>query len=241
MTYIDKATEFCLQHQVQKAFGKAGDMLKAWTEPSIIWLEFNLLQSLVVTAPSLKSKVEQVRGGGEKCDAEAGPQRESSRELCAWTAGVHGGEPLKNDIGGVASVYRWVGEKDFIQPLLSKDAEERQDGKPSVVWNIEYLKSNMVNKVGVQFVDYTGSTVNGQDLRKGSQILAADGALVEVTHPPEMSEKRGKVVLRTAKVQLEVTADHRVVNVTREGAQRQVSVVKLSVGDLLWLTMRQPI
>ena len=60
-------------------------------------------------------------------------------------ARVYGGEPLKNDIGGVTSVHRWVGEKDFIQPLLSKDEEERQDGKPSVVWNTEYLKSNVVN------------------------------------------------------------------------------------------------
>ena len=156
MTYIDKVAEFCLQHQVQKAFGKAGDMLKAWTEPSMIWLEFNLLQSLVATAPSLKSKVEQVRGGSEKCDAEAVPQPDSSWELCTLTT---------------------------------------------------------------------------EDL--GSKILAADGSLAGVTHPPEMSEKRGKVVLRTAKVQLEVTADHRVVNVTREGAQRQVSAVELSVGDLV--------
>ena len=31
----------------------------------------------------------------------------------------------------------------FIQPLLSGDEEERQGDKPSVVWNIEYMKSNM--------------------------------------------------------------------------------------------------
>ena len=43
------------------------------------------------------------------------------------------------------------------------------------------------------------SAVDGQDLREGSQILAADGALVEVDHPPEVSEKRGKGVPRTEK------------------------------------------
>ena len=32
---------------------------------------------------------------------------------------------------------------DFIQPRLSEDEEERQCDKLSVVWNIEYLKSNM--------------------------------------------------------------------------------------------------
>jgi len=41
--------------------------------------------------------------------------------------------------------------------------------------------------------------VSGQDLRKGSKILAADGSIVEVAHPPEVSEKRGKVVLQTDK------------------------------------------
>jgi len=44
-----------------------------------------------------------------------------------------------------------------------------------------------------------GGFVSGQDLRKGSQILAADGSMVEVAHPPEVSEKRGKVVLQTEK------------------------------------------
>jgi len=78
-----------------------------------------------------------------------------------------------------------------------------------------------------------GGFVSGQDLRKGSKILAADGSIVEVAHPPEVSEKRGKVVLRTDKAKLEVTADHRVVNVTHEGAQRQVPAFKLSVGDLV--------
>ena len=39
--------------------------------------------------------------------------------------------------------------------------------------------------------------MSGQDLRKGSKILAADGSIVEVAHPPEVSEKRGKVVLQT--------------------------------------------
>ncbi len=41
--------------------------------------------------------------------------------------------------------------------------------------------------------------MSGQDLRKGSKILAADGSIVEVAHPPEVSEKRGKVVLQTDK------------------------------------------
>ena len=41
------------------------------------------------------------------------------------------------------------------------------------------------------------SVVNGQDLWEGSQVLAADGALGEVDHPPEVSEKRGKGVPRT--------------------------------------------
>ena len=41
--------------------------------------------------------------------------------------------------------------------------------------------------------------MSGQDLRKGSKILAADGSIVEVAHPPEVSEKHGKVVLQTDK------------------------------------------
>ena len=41
--------------------------------------------------------------------------------------------------------------------------------------------------------------MSGQDLRKGSKILAADGSIVEVAHPPEVSEKRGKFVLQTDK------------------------------------------
>ena len=41
--------------------------------------------------------------------------------------------------------------------------------------------------------------MSGQDLRKGSQILAADGSKVKVAHDPEESEKRGKVVLQTEK------------------------------------------
>ena len=41
--------------------------------------------------------------------------------------------------------------------------------------------------------------MSGQDLRKGSKIQAADGSTVEVAHPPEVSEKRGKVVLQTDK------------------------------------------
>eukprot|EP00434_Breviolum_minutum_P000203 symbB.v1.2.000172.t1/scaffold9.1/size550961/28 len=78
-----------------------------------------------------------------------------------------------------------------------------------------------------------GGFVSGHDLRRGSQILAADGSMVEVAHPPEVSEKRGKVVLQTEKAKLEVTADHRVVNVTHDGEKRQVPAFKLSVGDLV--------
>ena len=41
------------------------------------------------------------------------------------------------------------------------------------------------------------------------------------------------MVLQTGKAELEVTAHHRLVHVTHEGAHRQVPVVKLSVGDLV--------
>ena len=78
-----------------------------------------------------------------------------------------------------------------------------------------------------------GGFVCGRDLRKGSKILAADGSIVEVAHDPEVSEKRGKVVLETEKAKLEVTTDHRVVNVTHDGAQRKVEAFKLRVGDLV--------
>ena len=44
-----------------------------------------------------------------------------------------------------------------------------------------------------------GGFVSGQGLGKGSKIQAADGSIVEVAHPPEVSEKRGKVVLQTDK------------------------------------------
>ena len=41
--------------------------------------------------------------------------------------------------------------------------------------------------------------MSGQDLRKGSKILAADGSIMEVADLPEVLEKRGKVVLQTDK------------------------------------------
>ena len=41
--------------------------------------------------------------------------------------------------------------------------------------------------------------MSGQDLSKGSKILAADGSIMEVADFPEVSEKRGKVVLQTEK------------------------------------------
>ena len=44
-----------------------------------------------------------------------------------------------------------------------------------------------------------GGFVSGQDLRKGSKILAADGSIMEVADLPEVLEKRGKVVLHTDK------------------------------------------
>jgi len=78
-----------------------------------------------------------------------------------------------------------------------------------------------------------GGFVSGQDLSKGSKILAADGSIMEVADFPEVSEKRGKVVLQTEKAKLEVTADHRVLNVTHDGAQRKVPAYKLRVGDLV--------
>ncbi len=44
-----------------------------------------------------------------------------------------------------------------------------------------------------------GGFVSGEDLRKGSKILAADGSIMEVADLPEVLEKRGKVVLHTEK------------------------------------------
>ena len=41
--------------------------------------------------------------------------------------------------------------------------------------------------------------MSGQDLRKGSKILAADGSIMEVADFPEVSEKRGKFILHTDK------------------------------------------
>lgn len=37
----------------------------------------------------------------------------------------------------------WVGKKDFIKSILSRDDEGTHDGKPSFVLNMEYLKSNL--------------------------------------------------------------------------------------------------
>ena len=64
-----------------------------------------------------------------------------------------------------------------------------------------------------------GGFMRGQDLCKGSQILAADGSIVEVAHPLEAPEKHGKLVQRMEKTKLEVTADHGVLNVTHAGTQ----------------------
>ena len=76
-----------------------------------------------------------------------------------------------------------------------------KSSKSNCNWKIEKVHCNS-NKnrpliLGVQAA--LGGFVRGQDLRKGFKILAADGSIVEVAHPPEVSEKRGKVVLETDK------------------------------------------
>ena len=69
--------------------------------------------------------------------------------------------------------------------------------------------------------------MSGQDLGKGSKIQAADGSTVEVAHPPEVSEKRGKVVLQTDKAKfLGLRAifpkhNQRIVNVVKQNINRR--------------------
>ena len=76
-SYHDRVAEFCLQHQVQKAFGKAGDMVNAQSGKDWIpeW-EAKVVLAPVAKAQTLNSDKALTLGiaGGKHCDAEMARQ-----------------------------------------------------------------------------------------------------------------------------------------------------------------------
>ena len=76
-SYHDRVAEFCLQHQVQKAFGKAGDMVNAQSEKDWIpkW-EAKVVLATVAKAQTLNSDKALILciAGGKHCDAEMARQ-----------------------------------------------------------------------------------------------------------------------------------------------------------------------
>ena len=76
-TYHDRVAELCLQHQIQKAFGKAGDMLnklsgKGWIPK---W-EAKVVMATVTKAQTLNTNKALILciAGGKNCDAEMARQ-----------------------------------------------------------------------------------------------------------------------------------------------------------------------
>ena len=76
-TYHDRVAELCLQHQVQKAFGKAGDMVNALSGKEWIpkW-EAKVVMATVTKAQTLNTNKALILciAGGKNCDAEMGRQ-----------------------------------------------------------------------------------------------------------------------------------------------------------------------
>ena len=76
-TYHDRVAELCLQHQVQKAFGKAGDMVNGLTGKDWIpkW-EAKVVMATVTKAQTLNSNKALILciAGGKNCDAEMARQ-----------------------------------------------------------------------------------------------------------------------------------------------------------------------
>ena len=78
-SYHDRVAEFCLQHQVQKAFGKAGDMVNAQSRKDWIpkW-EAKVVLATVAKAQTLNSDKALILciAGGKHCDAEMARHQE---------------------------------------------------------------------------------------------------------------------------------------------------------------------
>ena len=76
-TYHDRVAELCLQHQVQKAFGKAGDMVNGLSGKDWIpkW-EAKVVMATVTKAQTLNSNKALILciAGGKNCDAEMARQ-----------------------------------------------------------------------------------------------------------------------------------------------------------------------
>mmetsp|Transcript_28674 Transcript_28674/g.66468 ORF Transcript_28674/g.66468 Transcript_28674/m.66468 type:complete len:431 (-) Transcript_28674:100-1392(-) len=76
-TFHDRVAELCLQHQVQKAFGKAGDMVNGLSGKDWIpkW-EAKVVMATVTKAQTLKSNKALILciAGGRNCDAEMARQ-----------------------------------------------------------------------------------------------------------------------------------------------------------------------
>ena len=76
-SYHDRVAEFCLQHQVQKAFGKAGDMVNAQSgEDGIPKWEAKVVLATVAKGQTLNSDKALIlcSAGGKHCDAEMASQ-----------------------------------------------------------------------------------------------------------------------------------------------------------------------
>ena len=76
-SYHDRVAELCLQHQVQKAFGKAGEMVNAQSGKDWIpkW-EAKVVMATVTKAQTLNSNKALILciAGGKHCDAEMARQ-----------------------------------------------------------------------------------------------------------------------------------------------------------------------
>ena len=120
-TYHNRIAELCLRHQVQKAFGKAVYIERTKWKRLGSRREAKVVMATVIKAQTLKSNKALILGiaGGKNGEVEMAEE--------TWEDG-----PADRQ------VY-------FIQSRLSEGEEERQGDKPSVVWNIEYLKSTKVD------------------------------------------------------------------------------------------------